>query len=261
MSTGENPFAITAPGQLRLLDKIAVVTGAASGIGAAVVRRFSAEGARVVAADLDADRLAELYENDDAVISTSCDVTDSVQVDAAFDLAANEWGRVDVAITCAGVALEPVDIEQIDDATFARVVEVNLHGTFYCLRAAARHMRRNTPSSGAIVTISSVGALAPFPLPAPYPAAKAGVLGMTRAVAALLAKEGIRVNAIAPGATDTPMMPQDPEVRELMLNLQPMARAVPPEEMAANVLYLASGDASFMVGQTVSPNGGYVMVT
>lgn len=261
MPVQENPFAITVPGQLRLEGKVAVVTGAASGIGAAVVRRFAAEGARVLAVDLNADKLTELHSNDDAITVTGCDVTDSEQVDAAFELAAQTWGRVDIAVTCAGVALEPVDIEQIDDDTFARVVEVNLHGTFYCLRAAARHMRRNQPSSGAIVTISSVGALAPFPLPAPYPAAKAGVLGMTRAVAALLAKENIRVNAIAPGATDTPMMPQDAEVRDFMLNLQPMARAVPPEEMAANVLYLASGDASFMVGQTISPNGGYVMVT
>ncbi len=257
----QDPFAITEPGALRLQDKVAVVTGAASGIGAAVVRRFAAEGARVVAVDLDSEKLDVLQEQSDQVLTSLCDVTDSAQVDEVFDLAADTWGRVDVAVTCAGVALEPVDIEDIDDETFARVVEVNLHGTFYCLRAAARHMRRNSPSSGAIVTISSVGALAPFPLPAPYPAAKAGVLGMTRAVAALLAKENIRVNALAPGATDTPMMPQDPSVREFMLNLQPMARAVPPEEMAANVLYLASGDASFMVGQTVSPNGGYVMVT
>lgn len=254
-----DPFAITAPGEPRLKDKVALVTGASSGIGAAVVRRFTAEGARVIAVDLDSERIGELQNASESVVATTCDVTDSAQVDAAFDLAVQTWGKVDVAVTCAGVALEPVDIEEIDDATFARVVEVNLHGTFYCLRAAARHMRRNAPSSGAIVTISSVGALAPFPLPAPYPGAKAGVLGMTRAVAALLAKDNIRVNALAPGATDTPMMPQDPEVREFMLGLQPMARAVPPEEMAANVLYLASGDASFMVGQTVSPNGGYVM--
>lgn len=258
---GQNPFAITVPGQLRLTDKVAVVTGAASGIGAAVVRRFADEGARVLAVDLDGDALSKAHGAHPSVKSTTCDVTDSAQVDAAFDLAPQTWGKVDIAVTCAGVALEPVDIEEIDDATFARVVEVNLHGTFYCLRAAARHMRRNQPVSGAIVTVSSVGALAPFPLPAPYPAAKAGVLGMTRAVAALLAKENIRVNAVAPGATDTPMMPRDPEVREFMLNLQPMARAVPPEEMAATILYLASGDASFMVGQTVSPNGGYVMVT
>lgn len=249
----------TEPGRPRLEGKVAVVTGAASGIGAAVVERFAAEGARVVAADLDGDGAAGRHAHLDAVAAIPTDVTDSRQVDAAFDLAGERWGRVDVAVTCAGVALPPVDIELIDDATFARIVEVNLHGTFYCLRAAARWMRRNEPSGGSIVTISSVGALAPFPLPAPYPAAKAGVLGMTRATAALLAPEGIRVNAVAPGATDTPMMPTDPEVREFMLNLQPMARAAPPEEMAATILYLASDDAAFMVGQTVSPNGGYVM--
>jgi 3-oxoacyl-[acyl-carrier protein] reductase len=120
-------------------------------------------------------------------------------------------------------------------------------------------MRRNTPSGGSIVNISSVGALANFPLPAMYPASKAGVLGMTRAVAALTAADGIRVNAVAPGATDTPMLPSEPEVRRAIVGLGVLDRAASAEEIASAVLFLASDESAFFTGQTLSPNGGYVM--
>ena len=242
---------------MRLENKIALVTGAASGIGNATVRRFVAEGAKVIAVDLDRERTATALADVENVTVAAADVTRSAEVDLAFQAAEQNHGRLDVLVNAAGISGTAADIEDITDADFARVVEVNLYGSFYALRAAARLMRRT--GGGSIVNISSVGALANFPLPAPYPASKAAVLGMTRATASLLAKDNIRVNAVAPGATDTPMLPQEPALRAAVVSLGVLGRAASAEEMANTVLFLASDEAAFFTGQTLSPNGGYVM--
>ncbi len=139
------------------------------------------------------------------------------------------------------------------------MIRVNLTGTFYCVRAALPLLRKNEGRGGAVVTISSVGALAPYPLAAAYPASKAGVLGMTRAIAALVGSENIRINAVAPAATKTAMLPDDEELLASMVALQPIARVVPASEMAATIVYLCSDEAQFITGQTVNSNGGMVM--
>ena len=244
---------------MRLRNKVAVVTGAASGIGLATVRRFVLEGAHVVAVDLDHERTAAALEGLANVTVSAADVSKSAEVNRAFEVAEGKHGRLDVLVNAAGISAEPKDIEDITDDDFARVVEVNLYGSFYTLRAAARLMRRNGDSGGSIVNISSVGALANFPLPAAYPASKAAVLGMTRATAALLAANNIRVNAVAPGATDTPMLPTDPEFRSAVVNLGVLKRAASADELANTILFLASDEAAFFTGQTLSPNGGHVM--
>jgi 3-oxoacyl-[acyl-carrier protein] reductase len=133
------------------------------------------------------------------------------------------------------------------------------HGTFYVVRSAVPLLRRNGPDGGAIVNIASVGALANYPLPAAYPASKAGVLGLTRAVAALLGPDNIRVNAVAPGAIDTPMLPQEPQLRSAVVSLGVLNRVASPDELAASIAFLASDEGAFYTGQTLSPNGGYVM--
>ncbi len=244
---------------MRLENKIALVTGAASGIGLATVRRFVAEGAHVVAVDLDHHRTVEALDGLANVTVAAADVSKSAQVNRAFDIAREKHGRLDVLVNAAGISAGPVDIEDITDEDFAHVMEVNLYGSFYALRAAAGLMRRNGDSGGSIVNISSVGALANFPLPASYPASKAGVLGMTRATAALLAPNNIRVNAVAPGATDTPMLPSEPEFRDAVIKLGVLGRAASADELANTILFLASDEAAFFTGQTLSPNGGYVM--
>lgn len=244
---------------MRLENKIALVTGAASGIGLSTVKRFVAEGAHVVAVDLDLDRTVAALDALANVTVAAADVSKSAQVNRAFDIAREKHGRLDVLVNAAGISAGPVDIEDITDEDFAHVVEVNLYGSFYALRAAAGLMRCNGDSGGSIVNISSVGALANFPLPASYPASKAGVLGMTRAAAALLASNNIRVNAVAPGATDTPMLPSEPEFRDAVISLGVLGRAASADEMANTILFLASDEAAFFTGQTLSPNGGYVM--
>jgi 3-oxoacyl-[acyl-carrier protein] reductase len=252
---------------MRLEGKVAVVTGGGSGIGLASVRRFVAEGARVVAVDRNVDRLAEEFGGSDAVVPLAGDVTRSADSDAAVARAVEEFGRLDVLVTAAGIAQPSSqrttefggDITDITDEDFAEVVEVNLHGTFYALRAAVPAMRRNGAEGGSIVTISSVGALTIQALVLPYPASKAGVLGMTRAAAARLAPDNIRVNAVAPGATDTPMLALNgEEARQLIVDLAPLKRMASADEMANTVLFLASDEASYFTGQTLSPNGGMV---
>jgi 3-oxoacyl-[acyl-carrier protein] reductase len=243
----------------RLEGRVALVTGAASGIGLATVRRFAGEGARVVAVDLDAGRTARAVAGCEGVLPIGADVRDSRQVDSAYERALAEFGRLDVAVNAAGISGAQADICDLTDEDFADVIAVNLAGTFYSVRAAVRAMRGNSPPGGSIVNISSVGALANFPLPAMYPASKAGVLGMTRAVAALVATDGIRVNAVAPGATDTPMLPEDALVRRAVVELGVLRRAASADEIAHTILFLASDESAFYTGQTLSPNGGYVM--
>src|SRR5690606_18153506 len=147
----------------------------------------------------------------------------------------------------------------IDDEAWELVIRVNLTGTFYCVRSAIPLLRRNSARGGAVVTISSVGALAPYPLQAAYPASKAGVLGMTRAIAALLGKENIRGNSCRPAATETRLLPRDADLLESLLQLQPNARSGPPSQMAATIAYRCAEEAQFITGQTVNVNGGMVM--
>jgi len=253
----------------RFEGRVAAVTGAASGMGEAVVRRFVAEGASVYALDLSQDRLDRLWSGVPGVTGITADVADSASVNAAFDRIRAEHGGLHSLVTAAGVSdsprradagggHSPADLSTIDDESWNFVIGVNLTGTFYCIRAAMPLIQA-TGAGGAIVTISSVGAFAPYPLPAAYPASKAGVTGMTRAIAALVARDGIRLNSVAPAATRTAMLPTDEALLDSLLALQPIPRAVPASEMAASIVYLCSDEAQFMTGQTIHINGGMVM--
>jgi len=253
----------------RFEGRVAAVTGAASGMGEAVVRRFLAEGAVVYALDLSQDRLDRMWGGVPGVTGIAVDVADSASVNAAFERIRAEHGGLHSLVTAAGVAdspsrmnaaggHSPADLSTIDDESWNFVIGVNLTGTFYCIRAAMPLIQA-TGQGGAVVTISSVGAFAPYPLPAAYPASKAGVTGMTRAIAALVARENIRVNSVAPAATRTAMLPTDEALLDSLLALQPIPRAIPASEMAASIVYLCSDEAQFMTGQTVHVNGGMVM--
>jgi 3-oxoacyl-[acyl-carrier protein] reductase len=273
---------------MQLEGKVAFVTGGGSGIGRATVRRFAQEGATVFAADVQEDGLRETLDglDDGAAVAVALDVTDSAAVNAAFADVEARHGRLDVLVNAAGLgsgsqpsaarAYEQVvrnlrarergeevspkwDITvHITDEDFARVLAVNLIGPFYTLRAAIPLLTR--AGGGSVVNISSVSALVGHPLPLYYPASKAGLLGMTRATAGELADRGIRVNAVCPGATDTPMFRHNPpEITDALLKLQPIPRAASPDEMAATILFLAGDDSAFYTGQTFSPNGGMWM--
>lgn len=255
----------TAGGARRFVGRVALVTGGGSGIGAATARRLAAEGAVVYAADLRPNEDAAPEGAD--IRQVRLDVTSSAEVDALIARIEEESGALHAVVNAAGVPDSPRrlqaaasnDLGEITDDDWRLVLDVNLTGTFYVIRAAVPLLRKNGIAGGSVVNIASVGALANFPLEAAYPASKAGVLGLTRAVAALLGPDNIRVNAIAPGAVATPMLPSDPEVRRAVVALGVLDRAASPDELAGSVAFLASDEGAFYTGQTVSPNGGYVM--
>lgn len=266
----------------KLAGRVAVVTGGGSGIGAAICRRFAAEGARVAIADIareGAERVAaEIRQTGGGAIAVPTDVADRAQVDALFARVVAEWKTVDILSNNAGIGeLSPglrTRLEEavtgmlgggprrslgvtsrMDDAEWRRMIEIHLFGTFYCTRAALRIMEER--GGGAIVNMASVAALAGIPGAAHYGAAKAGIIGFTRSVALEAGSGNIRVNAIAPGWIDTPMTSDAPPmVQQMVLMRTPLGRTGKPEEIAAVALFLVSDEASFVTGQVLSPNGG-----
>jgi 3-oxoacyl-[acyl-carrier protein] reductase len=265
----------------RLAGRVAVVTGAASGIGRAIARRLAAEGARVAAADVNGEgaraAAAEIRETGGQAIAVPTDVADSRQVDALFTRVLAEWETVDILCNNAGIGELPPELRRqtetavqgilggerrslgvtsrLDDAEWRRMLEIHLFGTFYCTRAALRVMEER--GGGAIVNMASVAGLAGIPGAPHYGAAKAGIIGFTKSVALEVGGANIRVNAIAPGFIDTPMTAEAPAfVRTMVLLRTPLGRSGAAEEIAAVALFLVSDEASFVTGQVVSPNGG-----
>lgn len=234
----------------RLDGKIAVITGAASGIGLATVRRFAAEGATVVSVDL------RESEGDSVV----CDVTDEDAVRDLFDGVVERHGRVDIAFNNAGIS--PPDDDSIVDTTldtWEHVQRVNLTSVYLCCRYAIPHMRRQ--GAGSIVnTASFVALLGAATSQISYTASKGGVLAMTRELGVQFAREGIRVNALCPGPVNTPLLRElfakDPERAARRLVHVPMGRFAEPEEIAAAVAFLASDDASFITASSFIVDGG-----
>jgi NAD(P)-dependent dehydrogenase (short-subunit alcohol dehydrogenase family) len=248
------------------MERVAVVTGAASGMGLAIARRLAAGGDRVALLDLrseDALRAAEaLREAGAQAIGVEADVTDRGAVDAALGKVRAELGPVAIMITAAGLdAFERFG--EITAESWERVVGVNLTGTFHCLQAAVPDMLE--AGWGRMVTISSSSAQSGAPRMAHYVAAKAGVVGLTRALALELARKGITVNVVTPGMIDTPMLRRAAAGGDIGTLEKTAARAVPigragtPEEIAATCGFLCSDDAAFITGQVIGVNGGMVL--
>lgn len=253
-------------GEQRLLGKVAIVTGAARGIGRAIVERFAAEGARIVAFDLSGSPLDECISMAQSAgvqaIAIEGDVTQSADWKQAINLATTQLGGVDILVNNAGIGgpIRPI-IDYPEDA-FDRVMAVNVRGVFLGTKYAAQAM---AAGGGAIINIASVSALSGSRSIVAYTASKHAVIGMTKVAALELASQGIRVNAVCPSPTDTDMMAnleqtQSPEnralVRERMIAGIPLGRYAAPAEIAAVVAFLASADASFMSGAAVTVDGG-----
>lgn len=231
-----------------------MVTGGASGIGAAVVTAFLRAGARVVSADL-----AIPKEVRKGVIEQVCDVSDQAQVEALFASCRLEHHRVDVVFHAAGIGGGQAPIASYEVPMWDRVMEVNLRGTFLVLRSAISSMLEN--GGGSIVLTASVGGAIAAPLAGAYGVSKAGVQMLVKQAAADYASQGIRVNAIAPGIIDTPLVAGlDTEMRDVIASHVPQARLGLAEEVASVVLFLASEAASYVNGAILPVDGGRLAV-
>jgi len=243
----------------RLADRVAVVTGAGSGIGLATVRRFAREGARVVCVDVNADAGAAAAKEVDGEF-VACDVADEAAVRDLFDGVAERHGRVDIAFNNAGIS--PPDDDSIlvtGLEAWDRVLKVNTTSVFLCCKYAIPHMQRQ--GKGSIInTASFVALMGAATSQIAYTASKGGVLALTRELGVQFAKEGIRVNALCPGPIATPLLlelfAKDPERAARRLVHVPMGRFGQPEEIAAAVAFLASDDSSFMTAAQFVVDGG-----
>jgi NAD(P)-dependent dehydrogenase (short-subunit alcohol dehydrogenase family) len=247
----------------RIEGRVAVVTGGCSGIGLATVRRFVAEGAKVVIGDIDDDggaRVVEELGGSDHATYVHVDVTDKHQVDALFKTAKDTYGSVDIAFNNAGIS--PPDDDSILDTdleAWRRVQEVNLTSVYLCCKAALPYMLEQKRGS-IINTASFVAVMGAATSQISYSASKGGVLSMSRELGVQFAREGIRVNALCPGPVNTPLLKElfakDPERAARRLVHVPMGRFGEPEELASAVLFLASDDASFITANTFLVDGG-----
>jgi NAD(P)-dependent dehydrogenase (short-subunit alcohol dehydrogenase family) len=243
--------------------KVAVVTGAASGMGLATAQAFAEAGASVTLADRDADAAHAAAEKLSAAglvaISIGCDVTDEAQVAAMIDQTVATFGRLDMAFNNAGIQAPPSDAADETAENFDHVNAVNLRGIWAAQKHELRQMR--TQGSGAIVNCSSLGGLVGLPERAAYHASKHGVIGLTKSAAVEYAPKGIRINAVCPGTIDTPMVAdmltgQADAMAEIMKQ-QSIGRLGRAEEVAAAVLWLCSPGASFVVGTALPVDGGF----
>ncbi|RDI55954.1 3-oxoacyl-ACP reductase FabG [Nocardia mexicana] len=243
-----------------LQDRTAVITGAAQGIGYAIAETYIAEGARVVLGDLDADTVkqaAERLGGPGKAIGVRCEVTDSADVDALLQAALDTYGGVDVMVNNAGITRDATMRTMTEDQ-FDQVVSVHLKGTWNGTRKAAAIMRER--KSGAIVNLSSLSGKVGLVGQTNYSAAKAGIVGLSKAAAKEVAHHGIRVNAIQPGLIRTPMTEAMPErVWEQKMTEIPLGRAGEVGEIASVALFLACDLSSYMTGTVLEVTGGRLM--
>lgn len=261
--------------------KYALITGGASGLGAATAELMTNRGARVAIADINMDTATDLARRLDG-IAVQCDVTDSTQVRASVDTTVREFGALDVMVNNAGIApppdnerfqkmvnnqmsrldpsitAEPLDIlVNLSDAVWDRMIRTHLYGVFYGMREALAHM---TPRrTGSIINISSILGMRPSASAPHYSVAKAGIIALTKATSAEVSQFGVRINAVCPGYTDTPLLSHYSEMmRSVIVSQIGMGRMGVSDEIAQVIAFLASPAASYCTGEVFSASGGYL---
>ena len=246
----------------RLQEKIAIVTGAAKGIGFACAKRFVAEGARVIVADIDDDEGATAIKQlGEAAHYVHCDVGDAKEVAKLVTETGKIFGSIDLLVNNAGI-VHGADFLDLKEADFDRVLRVNLRGAFLVGQAVARKMVEQVKTGkkpGAIVNMASINSTVAIPNQVPYSISKGGLLQLTRTMALSLAPHGIRVNAVGPGSIMTDILRSiatDREAKRRILSRTPLARIGTPDEVASVAAFLASDDASYVTGEIIYVDGG-----
>ena len=270
----------------RLKGKVALITGGARGLGASIAKHFSNEGAKIILCDINTD-LANKMANELGGKAYYVDVSNSKNVEETFSKINSEFNRLDILVNNAGIngfenrqnlLDERIKVNNhqskefsetgkikshfdvtvnLSDEDWHKMIGVHLNGTFFCTREALKIM--NNQESGSIINMGSVLGTTGGPSSPHYSAAKAGILGFTRATARELASRNIRVNAIAPGYIDTEMTTHLGDVKKIVMSATPMKRFGDVEDIAWAAVYLGSDESKFVTGQTISPNGGFVM--
>lgn len=240
---------------MRFENKVAIVTGAASGIGLATAKRLAMEGARIVMADLHLENAEKVAPDIRAlgapdVWACACDVSKSAQVEACVAGTLEKFGKLDVIVNNAGLMIFKT-LEEHTEEDWLKILSVDLLGAFFFTQQAFLHMK----SGGAIVNVSSIHAEETTPNVTSYAAAKAAVLSLTRSAAIEGKPKGIRVNAVLPGAIDTPMLWSNPNLKAGLETIN-AADVGKPEDLAAVIAYLASDDANFVQGTMIRVDGG-----
>jgi len=247
-------------------DQVAIVTGAAQGIGCAIATKLAAEGARVVVTDLDEPAAAATADDISAATSGSAvgmlaDVTSLASVTAMVDEVIGEYGRIDVLVNNAGWDISCPFLES-DPAVWDRIIAINLYGVLHTCRTVLPHMAAR--KSGAVVNLASDAGRVGSTGEAVYSAAKGGVIAFTKTMAREMARSQIRVNCVCPGPTDTALFASmggdSPKLREALIKAIPFRRLGRPEDVANAVTFFVSPEAAFITGQTVSVSGGLTMI-
>lgn len=247
-----------------LEGKVGIVTGGSAGIGRATALAAASEGAAVVVSDVDEERgeavAAEIRDGGGEAAFVRCDVSSDGEVEQMVAATVERFGHLDFAFNNAGIEGVPAPVQEATPELWARIIAVNLTGVWSCMRHQVPHLLAR--GGGSIVNCSSIAGLVGFPGMTGYVASKFGVVGLTKTVALEGAEHGVRVNAVCPGVIDTEMVERftrgDAEAEQQLVASEPMARMGTPREIADTVVWLCSDKASFVTGQAIAVDGGYV---